>query len=100
MDKRRARIVIVNAVRIRFFLGRAGLSFVFGRYALLFYTNAAFILSAVAAFEYRGFIPVAVVSGLLAAVGWHDYMQKKRSVLGNYPLLEIGRAHVRTPVTA
>jgi glutamate synthase domain-containing protein 2 len=86
MDKRCARIVNANVARIRF-LGRSELSFVFGRYALLFYTNAAFVLSAVAAFEYRGFIPVAVVSGLLAAVGWHDYMQKKRSVLGNYPLL-------------
>ena len=78
--------VNANDAHARFW-GSSELSFVFGRHALLFYANATFILSFIAAFQYSGFIPVALVLGLLAAVGWHDYMQKNHSILGNYPLL-------------
>lgn len=63
------------------------MEFVFGRYAVLFYSTLAFILTALASLEYFAIAPLSVVLGVLTAVGWHDYVQKKRSVLGNYPLL-------------
>ena len=63
------------------------MEFVFGRYAVLFYSTLAFILTALASFEYFAIAPVSVVLGVLTVVGWYDYVQKKRSVLGNYPLL-------------
>jgi len=61
--------------------------FIFGRYAVLFYSNLAFVLAALASFQYPIVIPVSAVFGVLTVIGWYDYIQKSRSVLGNYPLL-------------
>jgi glutamate synthase domain-containing protein 2 len=63
------------------------LEFILGRYALLFYSTIGFIITAIAAFEYVALLPVAIMLAFVTALGWHDYTQKKRSVLGNYPLL-------------
>jgi glutamate synthase domain-containing protein 2 len=61
--------------------------FIFGRYAVLFYSTLAFVLAALASFQYPIVIPVSAVFGVLTVIGWYDYSQKSRSVLGNYPLL-------------
>ena len=58
-----------------------------GRYSVLFYSTVAFVISAIAAFEYVAALPVAVVLAMLTVLGWYEYTQKKHSVLGNYPLL-------------
>ena len=63
------------------------MEYIFGRYSLLFYSNIIFIITAIASFKYVAMSPVSVVMAFIVAVGWHDYSQKKRSVLGNYPLL-------------
>lgn len=63
------------------------MEFIFGRYAVLFYSTLAFVLAALASFQYPIVIPVSAVFGVLTVIGWYDYSQKSRSVLGNYPLL-------------
>lgn len=63
------------------------MEFIFGRYAVLFYSTLAFILTALASFEYVVLAPVSAVFAVLTVLGWYDYSQKGRSVLGNYPLL-------------
>ena len=63
------------------------MEYIFGRYSVLFYSNIALIITATASFEYVAMSPVPFLLAILTAVGWHDYTQKKRSVLGNYPLL-------------
>ena len=63
------------------------MEFLWGRYALLFYTTCAFILTSAASFEYLAALPIACLLFLLTVVGWKDFSQKKHSVLGNYPLL-------------
>ena len=68
-------------------MGEHVLEFIFGRYSVLFYSTVALIITATASFEYVALSPVALFLAILTAVGWHDYTQKKRSVLGNYPLL-------------
>ena len=68
-------------------MGEHILEFIFGRYSLLFYSTAAFVITAIASFEYVALSPVAIVLAILTAIGWHDFTQKKRSVLGNYPVL-------------
>ena len=37
------------------------MEFIFGRYSVLFYSTVAFVISAIAAFEYVAALPVAVV---------------------------------------
>ena len=37
--------------------------FIFGRYSVLFYSTVAFVISAIAAFEYVAALPVAVGAG-------------------------------------
>ena len=61
--------------------------FIFGRYSVLFYSTVAFVISAIAAFEYVAALPVALVLAMLTVLGWYEYTQKKHSVLGNYPLM-------------
>ena len=63
------------------------MEFLWGRYALLFYTTCAFVLAAAVSLKYLAAIPFACVLFLLTVVGWWDFSQKKHSVLGNYPLL-------------
>ena len=63
------------------------MEFIFGRYAILFYSTVAFVLSTIASFKFPVMWPVCAVFSVLTAFGWYDYSQKSRSVLGNYPLL-------------
>ena len=63
------------------------MEFLWGRYALLFYTTCAFVLTGAASLEYLAVIPFASLLFLMTVVGWWDFLQKKHSVLGNYPLL-------------
>jgi len=69
------------------YVGRYVVEFILGRYSLLFYSTVLFFITAAVAFEYAAALPVAILLAMLTALGWHDYTQKKRSVLGNYPLL-------------
>ena len=75
------------AMMILVFFGGLVVDFILGRYSVLFYATLAFIITFITAFKYVVLLPVAILLGLLAALGWHDYTQKKRSVLGNYPLM-------------
>ena len=61
--------------------------FVIGRYAVVFYSTLTCILTAVASLQYMTMLPISAFFGLLAVIGWYDYSQKSRSVLGNYPLI-------------
>ena len=68
-------------------MGEHVVEFILGRYALLFYLTIAFLITVIATFEYLVILPLAVLLSLVTALGWRDFMQKKHSVLGNYPLL-------------
>jgi len=56
-------------------VGEHVVEFILGRYALLFYSTIAFIITTIAAFEYAAMVPVAIVLALVSALGWHDYSQ-------------------------
>ncbi len=63
------------------------MGYLLGRYAILFYSNLAFILTAFGSIYYSIlFVPTSILF-ICSAVAWYDYFQKKHSVLGNYPLL-------------
>jgi glutamate synthase domain-containing protein 2 len=67
--------------------GVGSLEFIFGRYSILFYSTVGLVLTASASFKFVAMVPVCVFFGFLTVIGCYDYMQKSRSVLGNYPLL-------------
>ena len=82
------RCITVQIVNVLFqLLGDGMLEFIVGRYAVVFFATLAFALTAAASFQYIALLPVSAGFGVLAAIGWYDYSQKSRSVLGNYPLL-------------
>ena len=82
------RCITVQKVNVLFqLLGDGMLEFIVGRYAVVFFATLAFALTAAASFQYIVLLPVSAGFGVLAAIGWYDYSQKSRSVLGNYPLL-------------
>ena len=65
--------------------------FIWGRYALWAYTGVATIIfCGLAVVIQPYFLLGTAMSGGLFALGFHDFVQKKRGVLANYPLL--GRA--------
>ena len=65
--------------------------FIWGRYALWAYTGVmTIIFSGLAVVSQPYFLLGTTISGGLFALGFHDFAQKKRGVLANYPLL--GRA--------
>ena len=65
--------------------------FIWGRYALWAYTGVmTIIFSGLAVVSQPYFLLGTAISGGLFALGFHDFAQKKRGVLANYPLL--GRA--------
>ena len=55
------------------FSGGLVVEFILGRYSVLFYATLAFIIAFITAFKCVALLPVAIVLGLLAALGWHDY---------------------------
>lgn len=63
------------------------LEFLAGRYSLLFYTGAIAIASLLASTFQPEFLIIAVPVAMLFLLGVSDYSQKRRAVLGNYPLL-------------
>ena len=63
------------------------MDFIFGRYSLVFYTGMFAILSGLAALANPWLFLLTAFSGALFLLGLADYSQKKRAVLGNYPLL-------------
>ena len=60
---------------------------IFGRYSLIFYTGMLAVLSVFAALASPWLFFLTAFFGALFLLGIADYSQKKRAVLGNYPLL-------------
>ena len=60
---------------------------IWGRYSLLFYLFLLSVISGIAGFLKPGFFIIFVFSFLLFIISLKDYMQKKRSILSNFPLL-------------
>ena len=63
------------------------MDFIFGRYSLIFYTGMLAVLSVFAALASPWLFFLTAFFGALFLLGIADYSQKKRAVLGNYPLL-------------
>ena len=63
------------------------MDFIFGRYSLIFYTGMLTALSVFAALASPLLFFLTAFFGALFLLGIADYSQKKRAVLGNYPLL-------------
>ena len=64
------------------------MEFVWGRYSGLFYTAAGcLIFYSLSIFYNNYWLLPAFVAGCLFALGFFDYVQKKRAVLGNFPLV-------------
>ncbi|MFZ9135444.1 MAG: FMN-binding glutamate synthase family protein, partial [Candidatus Puniceispirillaceae bacterium] len=63
------------------------MEFLFGRYSLMFYALLGALAAGLASLAYPAFWGFAAVLAGLAGVGFYDYTQKKRAVLGNYPLI-------------
>ena len=60
---------------------------IWGRYSFLFYLFLLSVISGVAAFFNSIFFIIFFFSFLLFIISLKDYMQKKSSVLSNFPLL-------------
>ena len=60
---------------------------IWGRLSLLFYTAIFSIISVVGLFYSNIFIPFFLINFFLLVISIKDFMQKKRSVLSNFPLL-------------
>ena len=60
---------------------------IWGRYSFLLYLTAIFIITLVAGFFYSVFWLMSSVFGILTALAWKDFFQKKHGVVANYPLL-------------
>ena len=63
------------------------MDFLFGRYSLMVFASIGAIIFGLAGAVEPVFLVVALLLGLLAVIGLYDYHQKKRAVLGNYPLI-------------
>ena len=63
------------------------MDYLFGRFSLVTYSvTGSIALAALSLVDMMFLIPAAVL-GTLGLLGISDYTQKKRAVLGNYPLL-------------
>jgi len=60
---------------------------IWGRYSLLVYTAIASAVSLVLTFYFPSFVFSLLISFLLFLVALKDFLQKKRSILSNFPLL-------------
>jgi glutamate synthase domain-containing protein 2 len=63
------------------------MDFLFGRYSLMVFAFIGAIIFGLAGAVEPVFLVIALLLGLLAMIGLYDYCQKKRAVLGNYPLV-------------
>lgn len=63
------------------------MDYIFGRYSLMVYCGLGAVLTALISPFNGAFIYPALALGGLALLGFYDYSQKRRSVLGNYPLV-------------
>jgi len=63
------------------------MDFLFGRYSLMVFAFIGAVIFGLAGTVEPVFLVIAFLLGLLAMIGLYDYCQKKRAVLGNYPLL-------------
>ena len=63
------------------------MDYVFGRYSLLFYSLLGTAFCLAGSFFYPGLLVPLTILAVMAAVAVYDYRQKRRAVLGNYPLL-------------
>ena len=63
------------------------MDFLFGRYSLMVFAFIGAIIFGLAGTVEPVFLLVALLLGLMAVIGLYDYHQKKRAVLGNYPLI-------------
>ena len=60
---------------------------IWGRYSLLVYTAIVSLFSLTLSVYIKGFLIVFVLSFLLFLISVKDFLQKKRSILSNFPLL-------------
>ena len=60
---------------------------IWGRYSFLFYLFLLSVISGIAGFLNSIFFVIFFFSFLLFIISLRDYMQKKRSILSNFPLL-------------
>ena len=60
---------------------------IWGRYSLLFYLFLLSVISGVAGFLKPAFLTIFVFTFLLFIIALRDFLQKKRSILSNFPLL-------------
>ena len=60
---------------------------IWGRYSLLFYLFLLSVISGVAGFLKPAFLAIFVFTFLLFIIALRDFLQKKRSILSNFPLL-------------
>ena len=60
---------------------------IWGRYSLLVYSGALSAISVIVSFYFTIFIPILLLSLACFAIAVNDFMQKKRSVLSNFPLI-------------
>ena len=60
---------------------------IWGRYSFLFYLFLLSVISGIAGFLNSSFFVIFFFSFLLFIISLSDYMQKKRSILSNFPLL-------------
>ena len=60
---------------------------IWGRYSFLFYLFLLSVISGIAGFFNSIFFVIFFFSFLLFIISLKDYMQKKRSILSNFPLL-------------
>ena len=63
------------------------MDYFFGRYSLVLYSGLGSASFAVLGLIETAFFFASGFLAILCAVGIHDFSQKKRAVLGNYPLL-------------
>ena len=63
------------------------MDFLFGRYSLMVFAFIGAVIFGLAGTVEPVFLVIAFLLGLLAMIGLYDYCQKKRAVLGNYPLV-------------
>ena len=63
------------------------MDFLFGRYSLMVFAFIGAIIFGLAGAVEPVFLVIALLLGLMAVIGLYDYHQKKRAVLGNYPLI-------------
>ena len=64
---------------------------IWGRFSLLVYSGMATAISAVASFYFPVFIFILLISFFLFTIALKDFLQKKRSILSNFPNILEGK---------